>query len=84
MGVVVAFPAWRVVCRVEESGRGEPRALVDPAGRRHEIEQVLRRRLVASREPAIPLRHEVEVVAAGGAFRLSWTEDARGWDVEPL
>lgn len=84
MGTVVAFPTWRVLCRAEGDGRGEPRALLDPGGRRHDIEQVLRRRLVASRDPRAPILHEFEVRTAGGCFRLRWTEPGADWTVEPL
>lgn len=84
MGVVLAFPSWRVVCRAEANGRGEPSALVDPAGRLHAIQEILRRRLVASREPTVPLRHEIEVRAAGGTFRLCCSEPGGRWTVEPL
>lgn len=92
MGVVVPFPLWRAVCRYdgETSGgsgagaRGEPWALVDPGGRRHDIEEILRRRLVASREPSAPIRHELEVRAGGALFRLSRSEPSQDWLVEPL
>jgi hypothetical protein len=84
MGDVVEFPAWRAVTREEGSTRGEPRVLVDPAGRTHEIEDVLRRRLVASRDPLAPIRHEMEVRIDTGLFRVTWTDPAGRWVVEPI
>ncbi len=84
MGVVVAFPEWQVIAREDGNTRGEPRVLVDPAGRRHQVIEVLRRRLVASPEPDTPVRHEVELRIGPGAFRVAWSEGRARWSVEPL
>lgn len=84
MGVVLAFPSWGVICREESSTRGEPRDIVDPKGFRHEVLGVLRRRLIASREPGAPIRHEFEVRTDVGDFRVTWTDPPHRWTVEPL
>ena len=83
MGELLLFPSWRVVTRDEGSAPGEPRVLIDPAGRRHDVEKVVRRRLVASSDPAEPLRHEAVVRAAGRTYRLTWREGADTWVVRP-
>ncbi len=83
MGELLVFPRWRVVTRDEGSAPGEPRALVDPAGRRHDVEKIVRRRLVASSDPGAPLRHEAVVRAGGQTFRLTWIEGADAWIVRP-
>lgn len=83
MGEVLLFPAWRVITRAEGSMPGEPRALVDPRGRRLDVEEVVRRRLVAKSDSSVPARHEVVVRAGGKLYVLSWVEGEGDWVVCP-
>ncbi len=83
MGVVVQFPLWRVLSRDEGRAPGDPQFLVDPGGRRHEVLQILRRRLVASCDPSAPIRHEAEVRTTAGDFLLVLVEPDGEWQVAP-
>lgn len=77
------FPRWRVVSRCEGSAPGEPRLLVDPHGRLHQIETTLRRRLVAAPDPAYPIRYESLVRAEGKVYLLTFVEGEQEWQVQP-
>jgi hypothetical protein len=85
MGSVIAFPAWQVLTRDEGYAPGDPVALVHPSGRREPVERVLRRRLVASPDPAQPIMQESLVeVASGARFLLRYAGSEDRWDVVPL
>jgi len=84
MGVVVAFPRWQVITRDEGFAPGDPVAVVDPAGGRHPVLEVLRRRLVATSDPADRFLHEVTVRTPTGRLLLRWREGDDHWDVVPL
>ncbi|UCF66806.1 MAG: hypothetical protein JSV80_13620 [Acidobacteriota bacterium] len=81
MGEVVTFPSWSVITRDEGRAPGEPSILVDPHGRRHAVEEVVRRRLIAAADPALPVRRETLLRAAGGLFLVVYTEGAGRWQV---
>jgi hypothetical protein len=83
VGEILLFPAWRVITRAEGSMPGEPRALVDPRGRRVEVEEVVRRRLVAVSDSSVPAHHEIVVRAGGKLYVLRWVEGEGGWAVCP-
>ncbi len=84
MGVVVAFPRWRVITRDEGFAPGDPVEVVDPAGVRHPVLQVLRRRLVATADPVDRFLHEVTVRTPAGRLLLRWLEGDEDWEVVPL
>ena len=84
MGELLVFPVWQVAARAEGRAPGEPTHLVDPTGRRVAIEQILRRRLVARSDPALPVHHEFDVKAGGRTYRLSYVEGEGEWSVEAL
>ncbi len=84
MGDLVCFPGWKVIAREEGSTRGEPRVLVDPSGRRHEVLAILRRRLVSGPRAGSPIRHEADVRTDIGVFRVTWTEPSTKWEIGPL
>jgi hypothetical protein len=62
---------------------GEPRALIDPRGRRVDVDEIVRRRLVAVSEPGVPARLEMLVRAGGKLYNVSWVEGEGGWRVDP-
>ncbi len=84
MGVVVAFPRWQVITRDEGTAPGDPVAVVDPAGARHPVLEVLRRRLLATPDPADRFLHEVLVRTDAGRLLLRWREGDDHWEVVPL
>ena len=84
LGELLVFPVWRVIARAEGRSPGEPVCLVDPTGRRVTIDEILRRRLVARSDPAMPVHHEYDVVAGGRTYRLSYVEGDEVWSVQPL
>jgi len=84
MGVVVAFPRWQVITRDEGFAPGDPVAVVDPSGVRHPVLEVLRRRLVATADPAARFLHEVTVRTPSGRLLLRWLEGEDDWEVVPL
>lgn len=84
MGRSLSLGTWRVVTRDEGCAPGDPRTLVDPAGRRHDVLEILRRRLVATTDPAAPIYRELEVRSTAGVFLLTWTMRTDEWQVQPV
>lgn len=84
MGSVQRFPVWGVEGVPSDQGQDDPRALIDPRGRRHVVIEILRRRLVAPCDPRDPVVHETWVTAARGTYLLRRREGERSWEVLPL
>ena len=85
MGLVIAFPVWRVVTRDEGYAPGDPVALVRPSGAYAPITRVIRRRLIASPDPEEPIRQEITVeIGDGSRFLLRYIRQDDRWDVTPL
>lgn len=85
MGVVIPFPCWRVETRDEGFAPGDPVVLVHPSGIRHDVARILRRRLIASPDPAEPIRQETHIqTEAGFRFVVRYLRREERWEVEAL
>lgn len=85
MGMVIAFPGWKVVTRDEGTAPGDPIAIVEPSGSRLLVTRILRRRLVASPDPAEPIWQETMVETADGRhYVVRFVRQEDRWDVKPI